>query len=413
MRKLLLTALLLVLAIPAFAQMDMMPELFRDLPPEIREGLPISMDYQDYRELTRNVDFFTMFMSMFVPGYGLFQVEEPLLGAAVLAGRLGGYAMMAGAVIDQWDHFQDLTNLEGIDETAFRRFVGNAFLFGGGIVVNGLLWAADVIGAYHIANDDRGLVRYTYGIRAGIGGEGEEASAEYLRRISLQDESRIAQEIVESGRTHLALYPDGVFAGEVAYRVALAYAELGREVEAALFAARQLALHPDPSYDTGSRRLGLYLVTRNRVAWGEDAATLETIFSTETAPTGLSDYLLSLSDLSSTAFVDVIVNEAGRALDRHPDNHKNDAILLALGRLYSKVGSDTNAAAAFVQLAALYPDSAYWEEAAYRAAALLAQQPASRQVAVRLLRETVDRFPAGSYAEQAREDLRTLGAAEE
>jgi hypothetical protein len=97
-------------------------------------------------------------MSMFVPGYGLFQVEKPGLAWAVVGGRAVGYGMMGPALARQWNDFQDLAHLENISTDKFNNFLINAFLFGGGIVLNGIGWALDVIGAYHIAKQEKDFV---------------------------------------------------------------------------------------------------------------------------------------------------------------------------------------------------------------------------------------------------------------
>lgn len=416
MRKPILILVLVALAFPVSAQMDMMPELLRGLPPEILEGLPSSMSFAEYRDLTRNVDFFTMFMSMFVPGYGFFQVEEPALGWAIVGGRLAGYGMMAGAIIDQWDHFQDLTDLAAIDPSAFRRFLGNAVLFGSGIVLNGLLWAVDVIGAYHVANSDRALVRYSYGIRQGLPEGDSPQTLAYLRQISLQDDPAMVQEVVTVGESFLNQGPQQVFAAEAAYRVALAHAELGNDARAVLTAARQLAVYPSEDYDDGSRRLGIYLVNRNRLAWETDIDRLEELFyafdeATEDAGSGIADFVLELSGLANPVFLDALIRDALDFLRNRPESPDMDAVLLALGRAYETLGSRTEAAGAYLQLAAAEPSSAYWDEAAFRAAEILATHPGGRESALRLYRAILDRRPEGDYGEASRSSLRIMGEA--
>ena len=88
-----------VAARPVSAQMDMLPEIFRDLPPELQQGLPDQMSLTEYQQLTKNIDFFTMFMSMFVPGYGFFEVDKPGAAWTIMAGRAAGYGLMGTAVI--------------------------------------------------------------------------------------------------------------------------------------------------------------------------------------------------------------------------------------------------------------------------------------------------------------------------
>ena len=75
----------------ATAQMSMLPQLFRELPPELRDGLPVEMEYDEYLEMTRSVDFFSMFMAIWVPGYALFGVGEPTLGWGVAGVHASAY----------------------------------------------------------------------------------------------------------------------------------------------------------------------------------------------------------------------------------------------------------------------------------------------------------------------------------
>lgn len=79
--------------------MGMLPQTLRDLPPELESGLPSEMRFAEYRQLNRIMDFFTMFMSMFIPGCGLFRAEAPQLAWSIVGACVAGYAMMGSVFL--------------------------------------------------------------------------------------------------------------------------------------------------------------------------------------------------------------------------------------------------------------------------------------------------------------------------
>lgn len=263
-----------------FAQMDMLPQIFRDLPPELQEGLPEAMSYEEYRALNRNVDFFTMFMSIFVPGYGLFQVERPDLAWPMVGARFAGYGMMTLGVALQWNHFYDLVSTQELAADDFERLLVNGFIFGGGVVVAGLTWAGDVTLAYHIAKQEKDRVQYTYGIRAGLtpaGGPDAASEERYLRRMLEQPgEPRLVDLLLLDLPAYARRYPDAAFAPEALTFAALLAAELGRDPEALAWAVRAAHRYPGAERTPDALRLAARLLERNR-GWQidlTDAASL-------------------------------------------------------------------------------------------------------------------------------------------
>ncbi|MFW6293656.1 MAG: hypothetical protein ACOC7V_15220, partial [Spirochaetota bacterium] len=265
-----LALLLLLVAATASAQMDMLPQIFRDLPPELQEGLPEQMTFAEYRALNRNVDFFTMFMSIFVPGYGLFQVERPDIAWPVVGARVAGYGMMGTAIALQWNNFYDLVKEPALSAEDFNRLLRNGFIFGGGVIVAGLSWATDVMLAYHIAKQEKDLVQYAYGIRSSIygggrGGSDPASDERYLRNLLEQTGDRMLRErlLIELPE-YARRYPSEQFAGEALYFAALLAAEDGDDRRALRFSIRSAYLFPDGPRAMDAVRLVVRLFERNR-----------------------------------------------------------------------------------------------------------------------------------------------------
>ena len=259
--------MILIAAVFGYGQMDMLPQLLRDLPPELQEGIPDKMTYEEYRQLNRNVDFFTMFMSMFVPGYGFFQVEKPGLAAGVIAGRAAGYGLMATGLIRQWDSMQDIGNASELSVGDFNHLLTNAALFGSGILLNGIGWALDVIGAYHIAKKEKDFVIYKYGLQKKIGGVGELNLISYIRKLQLQPEDKqAAQDLEHSLQRFVTLYPFSEYAAEAELYLALLSRrqntihqtgkKYSKPAEALLHAGRAVFLYSNNRYTESAKRLG-------------------------------------------------------------------------------------------------------------------------------------------------------------
>ena len=378
--------LVAVSAVTATAQMDMLPQIFRDLPPELQQGLPTEMTHEEYRQLNRNVDFFTMFMSGFVPGYGMFQVERPELGWAIVAGRTAGAGMMAAAVIRQWNDFRDLADLSALDEFSYRRVIENAFLFGGGIFVNGMLWALDVVGAYHIAKTERDFVIYQYGMREGVAERFpdslEEQQIEYIRRLVLQDspgERQVRSELHRTLSRYAEQYPDGEYRAEVEYfRGSLAMDE-GRYDEALLHFTRQFYFFPDDRYSTVSRRTAVGLVQSQRHRFSEDWELLLEMMEVDSPALradveyddAVSAYLRAFAGLESRAFRRLYVQEALEVARRNPDAPYAPAALFGAAQQLESLSEPDRAVQVYTMLAAAHPDAAEWNEAVLRIAEIL------------------------------------------
>ncbi len=410
----LLLAALLVSLLPhrAEAQMDMLPQIFRDLPPELQEGLPESMEYEEYRRLNRNVDFFTMFMSAIVPGYALFQVEKPLAAWTIVGTRLTGYAMMATAVARQWDDWRDLTDLDSIPDPRYRAYLQNAFLFAGGIVVNGMAWAFDVLGAYHVSKQEKDFVIYKYGLRESMGSEEEEREIEFIRKLVLQDrpgEWQVRRELERSLQRYIDLYPRGNHRGEVEYYLGSLYAEEGEPGRALLHFARNLFLYPEGRFSEATRRTALGLVQRNRGEWSEDWELLISMFerSEESRSEGSMNerilmYLEAFQELQSVVFRQLYVNEAIQIAAEAPEAPFADDALLGAARQLETLGETEEAIVAYTQLAGLYPASEHWELAVLRVGELLRElnQPEyARRFYERLLESSPD-SPEALVAEE-------------
>jgi tetratricopeptide (TPR) repeat protein len=403
---------LLLIAVPAAtvtAQMDMLPQIFRDLPPELQQGLPIEMTHAEYRQVNRNVDFFTMFMSGFVPGYGMFQVERPVLGWSIVAGRSAGAGMMAAAVIRQWNDLRDLSDLSALDEFSYRRVIENAFLFGGGIFVNGMLWALDVVGAYHIAKTERDFVIYQYGMREGIENRFddslEDQDIEFIRRLVLQDspgERQIRRELHRALDRYAEQYPEGEYRGEVEYyRGSLAMDE-GRYEEALLYFTRQFYFFPDERYSTVSRRTAVGIVQAQRGSYSADWELLldmmevdgEALSADGEHEDRVTEYLEAFAGLESPVFRRLYVQEALEVARRNPDAPYAPAALFGAARQLESLSEPERAVQVYTMLAAAHPDAAEWDEAVFRIAEILLYDLSEPQYAERFYRRLGREVPS-------------------
>lgn len=416
-----LAAALLLLLLPgiAHAQMDMLPQLFRDLPPELQQGLPESMEYDEYRRLTRNVDFFTMFMSAVVPGYALFQVEKPLPAWIVASTRIAGYSMMATAVARQWDNWRDLTQLNEIPDPRYRQYRDNALLFAGGVAINGVAWAVDLFGAYHIAKREKDFVIYKYGLRETLGDEEEEREIRFIRKLILQEEPgerQVQEELEASISRYIATYPRGPNRGEVEFYLGSLYLEWQEPMRGLLHFARSVYLYPDPRFIPAARRNALAVVQRNRRAWAEDWELLIASFEKgrdEPIFTSRGDRVFAYLDifrrLQGSGFRRLYAEEALRLVKEEPTAPFADDALLGAGEALVALEEMAEAVITYTKLAGGYPDSPYRSEAVLKIAELLTEM-GEPEYAARFYRRVIESAPespeAGAAADALREGAR-------
>lgn len=394
--------------------MDMLPQIFRDLPPELQEGLPESMEYDEYRRLNRNVDFFTMFMSAIVPGYALFQVEKPAAAWTIVGARVAGYAMMGTAIARQWDDWRDLSRLNSIPDPRYRRYQENLFLFAGGVVVNGLAWAFDVIGAYHVAKQEKDFVIYKYGLRESLGAREEEREIEFIRKLILQESPRewqVRQELRESMLRYVDTYPRGEHRGEVEYYLGSLYTEEGEPVRGLLHFSRTLFLFPEGRFTPAARRTALSVVQRNRERWPEDWELLISMFgaagdgeSPDTLEGRILTYLQRFQELRHEEFRRLYVEEAIRVAAEYPQTDFADDALLGAATQLENLGELEEAVIAYTQLAGVYPNSEHWPLSVLRTAELLLELDEG-EYAGRFYERLVVERPNSPEAAVAREAL--------
>lgn len=398
----------------AAAQMDMLPQIFRDLPPEFQEGIPEAMEYEEYRRLNRNVDFFTMFMSGIVPGYALFQVEKPLAAWSIVGARLAGYAMMGTAVARQWDDWRDLSRLDSIPDPRYRAYLQNAFLFAGGIVVNGFAWAFDVLGAYHVAKREKDFVIYKYGLRENLGSEAEQREIDFIRKLVLQDrpgEWQVRRELDRSLNRYISVYPRGEHRGEVEYYLGSLSAEGGESGRALLHFARNLFLYREGQFSEASRRTALSIVQRGRDKWPEDWELLITMFehsersgSEDTLEVRIQTYLGVFQELKSEKFRLFYVEEALRVAAEAPEASFADDALFGAATQLESLGQKEDAVVTYTQLAGLYPSSKHWELSVLRVGKLLGELE-EPEYAQRFYERLITSSPESPEAQVAREAM--------
>lgn len=409
-------------AAPAAAQMDMLPQIFRDLPPEIEQGLPVEMSYAEYRELNRNIDFFTMFMGLFVPGYGLFTVERPDLAWPMVGVRVAGYGMMSAAVALQWDNFQDIGNGDTLPETAYRRLITNSFLFGGGAVVAGLSWAADIGLAYHIAKEERDFVQYRYGVRATVSTrERDEQAADeaYLRQMVAQPADPLLDTRLSSSLlAHATRYPDSDFAGAALYFAAMLLAEREEDIEALGPALRSAYLYPSGERADDSIRLAALLFERN-TGWRRsfEVASLVTTGSeldarSDSADIGLADAdsrLLSLStkliQAETEEFTRLGIDQAQALLVLFPDTSLEVPTLTVLAEGSLQLGESRDAAQYLAMITLRHPENDLWAPSTLALAELYRDDLRDPEREEVLLRAIIENAPQSREAAEAQRRL--------
>jgi hypothetical protein len=249
-----------IAALSAHAQMDWMPQILRDLPPEFERGLPSDMSLEEYRALNRDVDFFTVGMSLLVPGYGLFEVGEPVLGASVLAGRIAGYGLIATGVARQWADLRDVGEVGSLEPVRFDNVRDNLLLVAAGGFLNAVGWGLDVLGAYHIASRERDFVIYKYGIQRGFDSEPARESLDYIRALRDQlpkrhASARLDGEYRRALENHLAAFPYDETQAIADFYLAEHLARSRLRAAAISHAARASVLQP--TADVGPRALEL------------------------------------------------------------------------------------------------------------------------------------------------------------
>ncbi len=412
MRSLVLVVVLLLVATSSFAQMDMLPQIFRDLPPELQQGLPEQMTFAEYRALNRNVDFFTMFMSIFVPGYGLFQVERPDIAWPVVGARVVGYGMMGTAIGLQWNNFYDLVKEPTLSAEDFNRLLRNGFIFGGGVIVAGLSWATDVMLAYHIAKQEKDLVQYTYGIRSAIYGSGrggsDAASDErYLRNMLEQTGDRMLKEqlLVELPE-YARRYPTEEFAGEALYFASLLGAEEADDPHALRLAIRSAYLFPDGPRAIDSVRLVVRLFERNR-SWDVEFDAAARLTDLPGRSFGDSDARLLEGIRRLSALEDPVLAEAALAESKSFLREYTASSLVphALGLtadLLIRLGREEEAAGYLAALVVGNPESSLWPAYSLELAELYLGPLRDDERAEIVLKALVEGAPESEAADEAR-----------
>ena len=416
-RRILLVALILLISLSgvASAQMDMLPQIFRDLPPELQQGLPQDMTYEEYRELTRNVDFFTMFMSMWVPGYGLFQVERPEFAWAVVGARAVGYGLMGAAVYRQWDDIRDLGRLSSLSNGQYREFLTNALLFSGGVFLNGMGWAADVLGAYHIAKWEKDFVIYKYGLQDGLkSGNAERERIEYIRKLVLQDGRYVEEDLLRELKRYVAEHPKGRYRAEVEYYLGTAYTGLEQPARALLHFSRSFLFYPDSRFASSSRREAIRLIHSYREAWRRDWSRLVTVTERGSELTRGSDeerfsrYLEEFARLETPVFQDLFIEEAVRFSLRYRSEGFADDALQAAATQLQRTERYEHAVMLLTELAGRFPDSPHAPEALFDVGVLLTEELGAAEYAEPFFSRLIERQPDSELAERAQNRLQDL-----
>ena len=394
-RKTLLLMILLItiLGAPVFGQMDMLPQIFRDLPPELQQGIPQNMSFQEYRQLNRNVDFFTMFMSLGIPGYGLFHVERPVLGWTVVGFRTIGYGLMGIALYRQWNDLADIYNLRSLDGTQSDRLKENVLLMAGGVIINGLGWAFDIIGAYHIAKQERDFVLYKYGLQETLTRphgsvnptiSNEISQIEFIRRLVHQGElqtQRSLSELQDQLTTYRKHFPLGEYISEVIHYQGLVHEWMNKPEIAFLFYLEQIYGFNSRPYSTLSRQSAARLFQESRSKWADEwPALYELIYPSLSEPEsfsredGLKLLMEQLLKLSSPNFLIPAISIALQYAQMFPDSTLGSYGLWYGAKFFDNLNQNLTAIPVFAELASAYPRSSLTPPSLLRIAELLIEQ---------------------------------------
>jgi len=397
--------LLVFLSFSLYGQMDMLPQIFRDLPPELQEGLPQEMTYDEFQILNRNVDFFTMFMSLFLPGYGFYQVKRPELAAAVLTERTAGYALMATAFFRQYDDLRDLGKISEITEEQYKNLMINIVLFSSGVILNGFGWAIDVLGAYHIAKNEKDFVIYKYGIKKDLPGirNSEEKSISYIRKLVLQNGSYVKKDLLYSLSNHIKEFPEGLYRGEAEFYLGSYWGRAGEDARALMHFYRQYIFYPDERFTPASRREALRLIQKNRKSWEKDWNRLYAVFTMN--PESFAAYLEEFRKFETPVFKELFVEEAYRFISLFPEDKSADDVLYAAALHLEDMELFEESVIALTQLAGVYPESMYCPEALLRIGSLLETKLKSEDYSIQFYQRLIENYPESPEAQEAEKQL--------
>lgn len=369
---LLVTLIFAIAAGTASAQMDWMPQLLRDLPPELQEGIPEEMSYDEYRKLNRNVDFFTMGMSMIVPGYGLFSVDRPVAAGLLAGSRAAGYGLIATGLIRQGQDLEDLFNWDNLNALQYERARDNALLLLGGTGINLLGWGLDVLWTFHVAERDKDFVIYKYGLQQSFPEEQEDRSLRYIEALREQPEKRVSRDYARALGMHLERFPYGETQARVDYLSAEYRIRAGDQVAAALHLARALTLRPSRRVSPRAQEILSALLYDNEQRWEQGwRSTLSAVArlagggvrgAAGTAPEAAAArrhvaLIRLLAEAPDRSFREAALLEIRRLLRADTPSVRNPEVLITLGRLYESLDRPTKAQQVYTVIEEFYPES--------------------------------------------------------
>lgn len=358
MKRMLVPLLVVLIAASAFGQMEMLPTILRDIPPEFEHGIPEAMSYQEYRSLNREVDLFTVMMSMMIPGYAYFKVERPVPGAIIAGGRLAGYGLMATAMYRQWEDLRDALEVAELNREQLQNLIINASLFAGGMLANFVGWGADVLGAYHVAQSQKDLVLYKYGLQQSLDESPEERLIGYIRKGVIQDDGRLEADLRRTMGTYLTLYPFGAYASEVEHYLAVYYRKADDPARAYLHGVRRLSAYGGVKRVVDTRLLASSVLEEHRTEWADDVPLLEALLKESEAESPEAGYMRIIETLGrcrTRAFLHIALTEAKRFLELYPDSSLAPQGVLAIGTTYDRLGRDAQARAALNTVVRAFP----------------------------------------------------------
>ena len=271
----------------------------------------------------------------------------------------------------QWDDLRDLWQLQSIAPDKFDSLKVNGALFAAGVCVNFALWGIDILGAYHVAKEERDYVIYRYGLARSSTGSADPA-LEVIRSQFRRDDALARPRTAASALRYLEGDPRSRAFGEVSYYLAVLLVRLGEPDEAFAHLLRGLAVDPSSPYAFALRSAAVDLLTKYWLRWHADRALLwETLQSGTGGGPGGDEGLVALVELApriaNRRIVEMLWLFADRYLASSTRPADGDRVLVALGTSFARLRRTELEAAAWAKLLTFYPESPMRDEALRRA----------------------------------------------
>ncbi len=395
-----------------------LPEKLQDLPPELKQGLPYNMDYEEYRIMKKNLTFPKIFLAAMLPGYAHYYAEKKMEAGIILGIRMSGYALMGTGFYLQMNNLEDLLNLSSLSDSSMEKLKTNAYIFLGGVLLNAAGFFYDWAGAERVIDYQKSKVLYKYGLFKNYGGYNEDSLIQYIRKLLLQDNNRLKSQLEHSLITYIKTYPWGKYTGEAEYYLASFYKRKDKYNEALIHSIRQIYLYPEFSLTPIAKQRVIDLTVENSFNWKKDISTIREMVSqnTQSLQSSLPQnakneerYLFLLSkwnNLTSMPLVKEGITEANRFMKLFPKSKKKDIILLNIAKQAEKIRDYNLAIKIYTEIANIHSDTSLARKAIVRLADIFYNHINDKKLANYYYNELIESYPSSKEAKIAKEKLK-------